>query len=164
MASTPRRPRWIRDSFDGDAPIESSINPRTGQPVRAAVVPPISIRRERVSIPDFWNDELAVSTIFLGESLQMLAEAPTVEDMVEFPYTVGAIRLVPRLGNTLTKSDTLSWVFQIYNPGNDGAETFFNRTAPVVLGDQTLPPDFDVVFGEGWAGRFGAPGPFFVSR
>jgi hypothetical protein len=151
----------IRDSFDGDAPIESSINPRTGQPVRATVVPPISIRRERVSIPDFWSDELALSTVFLGESLQMLSEAPTADDMVEFPYTVGGIRLVPRLDNTLTKADTLSWVFQIYNPGNDGgmpditinyefftqkdgAETFFNRTAPVVLGAQTLPPGFDV--------------------
>jgi len=152
----------IRDSFDGDAPVESSINPVTGQPVRGTVVPPIAVRRERVSIPDLWNDELAVSTVFLGESLQMLAEAPTVEDMAEFPYTVGAIRVVdPRLENTLTKADTLSWVFQIYNPGddggmpditinyefftqNDGAETFFNRTAPVVLGDQTLPPGFDV--------------------
>jgi hypothetical protein len=152
----------IRDSFDGDAPIESSINPRTGQPVRGPLIPPIVIRRERVSIPDLWNDELALSTVFLGESLQMLSEAPTVEDMVEFPYTVGAIRVVePRLENTLTKADTLSWVFQIYNPGddggmpditinyefftqNDGAETFFNRTAPVVLGDQTLPPGFDV--------------------
>jgi hypothetical protein len=152
----------IRDSFDGDAPVESSINPVTGQPVRGTVVPPIAILRERVSIPDLWNDELAVSTVFLGESLQMLAEAPTVEDMVEFPYTVGAIRVVElRLENTLTKADTLSWVFQVYNPGddggmpditinyefftqNDGAEAFFNRTAPVVLGPQTLPPGFDV--------------------
>lgn len=151
----------IRDSFDGEAPIESSINPRTGQPVRATVIPPIAIRRERVSIPDFFNDELTLSTIFLGESLQMLSEAPTVEDMVEFPYTVGGVRLVPRLDHTLTKADTLSWVFQIYNPANDGgmpdltinyefftqkdgAEVFFNRTAPVVLGAQTLPPGFDV--------------------
>lgn len=150
----------VRDSFDGEAPVESSINPVTGQPVRGTVIPPISIRRERVSIPDFFNDELALSTIFLGESLTMLPEAPTAEDMVEFPYTVGGIRLVPRLDHTLTKADTLSWVFQIYNPGNDGgmpdltinyefftvkdgAEVFFNRTAPVVLGDQTLPPGFD---------------------
>ena len=151
----------IRDSFDGDAPIESAINPVTGQPVRAAVVPPITILRERVTIPDLWNGELALSTVFLNESVEMLAEAPTPEDLAKFPYTVGGARIVPRLDSRLTKGDTLAWVFQIYNPGHDngmpditihyefytkkdGAETFFNRTAPVALGSAMLPPGFDV--------------------
>lgn len=151
----------LRDSFDGDAPIESAINPTTGQPVRAPVVPPITILRERVTIPDLWNGELAVSTIFLNESVEMLSAAPTPEDLAEFPYTVGGARIVPRLDNQLTKSDTLGWVFQIYNPGHDGgmpditinyefytvadgSETFFNRTAPVALGSRQLPAGFDV--------------------
>jgi hypothetical protein len=151
----------VRDSFDGEAPIESGINPTTGQPVRTTVVPPITILRERVAIPDLWNGELALSTVFLNESVEMLSEASTAEDLAKFPYTLGGARIVPRLDNRLTKADTLGWVFQIYNPGhdngmpditidyefytqNDGGETFFNRTASVALGSERLPPGFDV--------------------
>ena len=154
----------LRDSFDGEAPIESTINPVTGQPVRSAVVPPITLLRERVTIPDFWTGELAISTVFLNESVEMLSAPPTPEDLAKFPYTVGGARIVPRLDDTLKKSDTLGWVFQIYNPGHkggmpnitityefyekkDGAETFFNRTAPVELGPGPagmLPEGFDV--------------------
>jgi hypothetical protein len=152
----------VRDSFDGDAPIESSINPVTGQPVRAPIVPPITILRERVTIPNLWNGELALSTVFLNESVEMLSEEPAPEDLAKFPYTFGGARLVPRLDNRLTKSDTLAWVFQIYNPGHDngmpdiaityefftkdadGGETFFNRTEPVALSSEQLPPGFDV--------------------
>ncbi len=151
----------IRDSFDGEAPIDSAINPTTGQPVRTTVVPPITVLRERVTIPDLWAGELALSTVFLNESVEMLAEAPTAEDLAKFPYTLGGARIVPRLDNRFTKADTLGWVFQIYNPGhdngmpditidyefytqNDGGETFFNRTAPVALSSERLPPGFDV--------------------
>ncbi len=151
----------IRYSFDDDAPIERSLDPVTRQIIEQTVVPPITILRERVTIPDLWNDELQTSSVLLTQDVQPLQQAPTPEELAEFPYMVGPTRVIPRLSGDFGKQDVLGFVFVIYNTGhdggmpdvtvdydfytqNDGGEDFFNRTAPQQLGPQTLPPGFDV--------------------
>ena len=150
----------IRYSFDDEAPVEASID-AFGRQSRATVVPPITVLRERVTIPDLWNDELQTSSVLLTEDVQPLQQAPTPEELAEFPYMVGPTRVIPRLTGDFGKQDVLGFVFVIYNTGhdggmpdvtvdydfytqNDGGEDFFNRTAPQQLGPQTLPPGFDV--------------------
>ena len=154
----------IRDSEDGDAPIERVINPRTGQPQEVAFAPKIILTRERVTIPDLWNDELQTSTIFLAEQIEPLTEPPTPEELNLFPYTIGTTRIVPKLDDTYAKDGVLGFVFLIYNTGHDdgmpdvqvdydfhqvtaSGEDFFNRTAPQELSNRTLPDIFDVTEG-----------------
>ena len=154
----------IRDSEDGDAPIERVINPRTGQPQEVAFAPKIILTRERVTIPDLWNDELQTSTIFLADQIEPLTEPPTPEELNLFPYTIGTTRIIPKLDNTYAKDGVLGSVFLIYNTGHDdgmpdvqvdyefhqvtaSGEDFFNRTAPQELSNRTLPDIFDVTEG-----------------
>lgn len=151
----------VRYSFDGDAPVERSLNPTTRQVVEQTVVPPITILRERVTIPDLWNDELQTSSVLLTQDVQPLQQAPTPEELAEFPYMVGPTRVIPRLSAEFGQQDTLGFVFVIYNTGHDGGmpdvtvdydfytrsdgdEEFYNRTAPQEFGSETLPPGFDV--------------------
>ena len=150
----------IRYSFDGDAPVEASID-AFGFQRRLTVVPPITLLRERVTIPDLWNDDLQTSSLLLTQQVQPLQQAPTPEELAEFPYMVGPTRVIPKLDGNFGKQDVLGFVFVIYNTGhdggmpdvtvdydfyarNDGGEDFFNRTASQLLGPQTLPPGFDV--------------------
>ena len=150
----------IRYSFDGEPPVDASID-AFGRQSRATVVPPITILRERVTIPDLWNDELQTSSVLLTEDVQPLNQAPTPEELAEFPYMVGPTRVIPKLDGNFGKQDLLGFVFVIYNTGHDGGmpdvtvdydfhtvtadgDEFFNRTASQQLGPQTLPPGFDV--------------------
>ena len=147
-------------SFDGEPPVEASID-AFGRQTRVTLAAPITLLHERVTIPDLWNDDLQTSTVLLTQDVQPLQQAPTPEELAEFPYMVGPTRVIPRLNADFGKQDMLGFVFVIYNTGhdggmpdvtvdydfytqNDGGEDFFNRTAPQALGPQTLPPGFDV--------------------
>jgi hypothetical protein len=150
----------VRYSFDGEAPVEASID-AFGRQSRATVVPPITVLHERVAIPDLWNDELQTSTVILTQSVRQLTQAPSEDELARSPYMVGANLVEPRLNGDFTKQDLLGFVFAIYNTGHsrgmpditvayefytrtDGDDEFFNRTDPRTFNDQTLPPGFDV--------------------
>ncbi len=150
----------VRDSFDGDAPVERSID-AFGRTTSVVVVPPITILRERVTIPNLWNGELQTGSVLLIQDLQPLTQVPSEEEIAESPYLLTGFRATPRLSADFRKQDTLGFLFGIYNAGhnggmpditvgydfytrNDGGEEFFNRTAPQQLGSETLPPGFDV--------------------
>lgn len=150
----------VRDSFDGDAPVEVSID-AFGRQSRQTVVPPITVLRERVTVPDFWNDELQIGSVLLFRDLQPLTEAPTPDDIAESPYLLTGFRVAPRLDADFRQQDSLGFLFGIYNAGHnrgmpdltinytfytrsEGGEQEFNSTAPQALGSETLPPGFDV--------------------
>lgn len=150
----------VRYSFDGEAPVEASID-AFGRSSRATVVPPITLLHERVTIPDFWNDDLQTSSVILTQGVQQLTQAPSEDELARSPYMVGANLVTPKLDGDFTRQDLLGFVFAIYNTGHrggmpdiavnyefytrtDGGEEFFNRTDPQVRNDQTLPPGFDV--------------------
>ena len=150
----------VRYSFDGEAPVEASID-AFGRSSRQTLVPPITLLHERVTIPDLWNDDLATSTVILTQDVRRLTQAPSEDELARSPYMVGANLVEPRLSGDYTRQDVLGFVFAVYNPGHrggmpditinyefytrsDGGEEFFNRTDPIVRNDQTLPPGFDV--------------------
>jgi len=126
--------------------------------------PTILLKTERLTIPDFWNDELETSTIFLVENIEPLTEAPTQEEMILFPYTIASARIAPKFDSNYSAGSTLRFVFQIYNAGHTagmpnvqvtydfyqigtGGEEFFNRTPPQDLNSETLPAVFNLTEG-----------------
>ena len=150
----------VRYSFDAEAPVVASID-AFGRQSRATAVPPITVLHERVTIPDFWNDDLQTSTVILTQAVRQLTQAPSEDELARSPYMVGANLVEPRLNGDFTRRELLGFVFAIYNTGHsrgmpditvdyefytrtDGGEEFFNRTDPRVFNDQTLPPGFDV--------------------
>ena len=150
----------IRYSFDGEAPVEATID-AFGRQSRQTAVPPITVLHERVTIPDLWNDELQTSSIILTQAVRQLTQAPSEDELARSPYMVGANLVEPKLNGDFTRQDLLGFVFAIYNAGHrggmpditvdyefytrtGGGEEFFNRTDPQVRNDQTLPPGFDV--------------------
>jgi hypothetical protein len=79
----------------------------------------------------------------------------------EHPYLFGQTEFAPSPDNKFKKSDELSVLFQIYNPGLEAGkpnvtieysfhqklpegEKYFNKTNPQQLNAQTLPPTLDV--------------------
>lgn len=121
--------------------------------------------RARVDVPDFWNDQLQVSSVILPEVMETLAAPLTPEEQITSPYSLGTTRIVPKFDQDFGKQAELSLIFLVYNPGfadgskpditveyafhtrTDGGEEYFNRTNPQQFNAQTLPPEFDLEFG-----------------
>jgi hypothetical protein len=114
---------------------------------------PILLER-RVTVPDFWNDDLRLSTLILTSDMQLLAAPLQPKNQSEQPYTFGRAALAPTLTQTFNSSDVLTIVYQICNYAApdaaltanyqfyrvDGERRLFNGTPPQVLGDDDLPP------------------------
>jgi hypothetical protein len=121
---------------------------------RAHTSSPLVVHRS-VTIPDYWNDRLALSSIILVNRVNTLKAPLSPERQVEHPYTFGRAELVPAATTTFARGDVLSLAFQICNYGApdtdltaeytffhdvDGVRTVFNRTPPQLLTDSDLPP------------------------
>jgi hypothetical protein len=112
------------------------------------------ITHEAVTIPDFWNDEIALSSVILASDVRVLNASPSPKQQHEHPYTFGRAEVVPMPGTAFTPTDVLSIVYQICNYGapdsdlqadynfyrvDDGPRRLFNRTPPQQFGDEDLP-------------------------
>jgi len=121
---------------------------------RAKTSSPVVIKRT-VTVPDFWNDRLAVSSLVLVSGVQVLKTPLKSDEQEAHPYTLGLTEVTPRLSRSFAPDDPLSVVFQICNygaPDSDlvveynfyrtvrGERTLFNRTDPQRYGDTDLPP------------------------
>ena len=118
--------------------------------------------KRSVSLPDLWSGELATSTVIVLDRIEQLSAPLPPDQALANPYTLGTMRLVPRLDRAYLDSEELSLVVLIYNVGTTASGmpdvnveyTFntrgptgnevFNRTNPLVFNEQTLPPGFDV--------------------
>ena len=111
----------------------------------------------RVVVPDFWNDELRLSSLMLTSELQMLNAPLARKDQGERPYTFGLADAAPSLSLSFSAADVLTIVYQMCNYGApdsevtaeyrffrvdtaDGSRRLFNSTLPQVLKDEDLPP------------------------
>ncbi len=121
--------------------------------------------RQPLTVPDYWSDQLATSTLILAERVEPLTAPLSQEQQADQPYTFGSTQIVPVLDPTFDKTDDLSIVFLVYNPllGDDqtpdvlveysfyqqlgGAEEYFNKTNPQAFNGQTLPPQFNLAAG-----------------
>jgi len=134
-------------------------NPAKGATPRAAVL------RQNTTAPDYYNGELATSSIIIADSVEPLSKPVPADQQVEKPYALGSMEIVPATDEVFEKGQELSIIFMIYNPtlqdrkpdvnveykfhqrGADGSEKYFNRTPPTALNAQTLPPGFDLESG-----------------
>jgi len=118
-----------------------------------------------VTVPDYWSEQLATSSIILADQVEQLTAAPTDQQMITHPYTFGSTKVVPSTDHAFTKTDNLSIIFLVYNTAIDAnkkpdvqvdynfhqqvdtGEKFFNRTNPQLFNAETLPPQFDPAVG-----------------
>jgi hypothetical protein len=125
----------------------------------------VSVMRHTVTVPDFWNSELATSSVIVAERIDPLPAPLTPEQQVERPYALGAMEILPAASTKFTKQSELSTFMLIYNAKTDaankpditveynfftkqdGGEKPFNKTNPQNLNAQTLPPEFDFAMG-----------------
>jgi len=125
----------------------------------------IIVSLEQIEVPDYWNGELATSSIIAAASFQDLGQPLSQEEQRTQPYTFNTTQFVPKRDRGYLQSeDALTLLFFVYNPQLDGdqanvtvefdfhtvnaaGESFFNRTAPQEFNSQTLPAGFDAVNG-----------------
>ncbi len=124
-------------------------------------LPKIGVLKTQVVVPDFYNGELATSTILVADKVNMLTAAPSPDEARERPFVFGMQELLPAPDMEFKKSEELSIFFQVYNAGLDAngkpdltleyefhkvegtGEKFFNKTTPQVVNAASLPPQFD---------------------
>jgi hypothetical protein len=124
-------------------------------------VPKMGVLKTQVTVPDFYNGELATSTILVADKLNTLSAVPNPEEARERPFVFGMQELLPATDMEFKKSEELSIFFQVYNSGLDKTgkpdltleyefhkvegtgEKFFNKTSPQVANATNLPPQFD---------------------
>jgi hypothetical protein len=128
--------------------------------------PKISAVKQSVNVPDFWNTELATSSVIVAQRIDPLPAPLTPQQQADRPYALGAMEILPTFETKFTKKAELSTFMLIYNPKVDQAnkpdvsveynfyqklagqpEKFFNKTNPQNLNAQTLPPQFDLAAG-----------------
>jgi hypothetical protein len=131
-----------------------------------APAPKMSVLKNEVTVPDFWNGELATSSVIIAQRIDPLPAPLTPQQQSDRPYALGSMEIVPAPDTKFTKKSELSTFMLIYNPKTDtankpdvmveynfytkpaGAEKkFFNKTQPQNLNAQTLPPQFDLAAG-----------------
>src|SRR5262245_11304207 len=124
-------------------------------------VPKIGVLKAKVTVPDFYNGELATSTILIADKVNMLSAPINPDEARERPFVFGLQELAPAPDMEFKKSEELSIFFQVYNAGLDSAgkpnlelayefhkvegtgEKFFNKTNPQTVNASNLPPQFD---------------------
>ena len=142
-----------------------------------APAPKVSVLKKVVDVPDFWNGELATSSVIVAQRIDPLPAPLTPAQQAERPYALGGMEIVPAYDTKLTKKAELSTFMLIYNPkvvegvnkpdvlveynfcqaaaANQpkagepckAGEKFFNKTSPQTLNATTLPPQFDIAAG-----------------
>ena len=140
--------------------------PTPDKPPKNAPPPKTSAIRQTVTVPDFWNNEFATSSVIIAQRIDPLAAPLTPQQQADRPYALGQMEILPTFDTKFTKKAELSTFMLIYNPKVDkdnkpdvsieynfyqkqsGApEKFFNKTNPQNLNAQTLPPQFDLAAG-----------------
>jgi hypothetical protein len=127
--------------------------------------PKMSVLKQAINVPDFWNSDLNTSSIIVTQRIDPLPAPLTQQQQIERPYALGSMELVPAWDLKFSKKAELSTFLLIYNPKTDsankpdvvveynfytksgGTEKFFNKTNPQALNAQTLPPQFDLAAG-----------------
>jgi hypothetical protein len=130
-----------------------------------APAPKVSVIKQTITVPDLWGEDLNTSSVILAERIDPLPAPLTAQQMIERPYALGAMEIVPTIGGKLSKKAELSPFLLIYNAKTDAAnkpdvtveynfyskdasgEKFFNKTTPQDLNAKTLPPQFDFAAG-----------------
>jgi len=124
-------------------------------------VPKMGVLKTSVTVPDYYNGELATSTVLVADKVNMLSAPIGGDEARERPFVFGMQELLPAPDMEFKKAEELSIFFQVYNSGLDPAgkpnltleyefhktegtgEKFFNKTNPQTVNAANLPPQFD---------------------
>jgi hypothetical protein len=128
--------------------------------------PKLSMIKQTVTVPDFWNGDLATSSLIVAQRIDPLPTPLTPQQQADRPYALGQMEILPTFDTKFSKKSELSTFMLIYNPKVDAnnkpdvtveynfyqkpagqPEKFFNKTNPQNLNAQTLPPQFDLAAG-----------------
>jgi len=138
-----------------------AMKERTPEKASKDFKPKMGVLKAQVKVPDYYNGELATSTILIADKVNMLSAPINPEEARERPFVFGMQELLPAPDMTFTKAEELSIFFQVYNAGLDAAgkpnltleyefhkqegtgEKFFNKTTPQTVSAANLPPNFD---------------------
>ena len=113
-----------------------------------------AILKRTISVPDFWNDRLALSSLMLARDVRTLKAAFAGAQQVEHPYAFGTAEVIPVPDGVFTTDEALTVVFQMCNYGapdtdlsadytfyrTDGVRRLFNKTDAQHFSDADLPP------------------------
>ena len=83
----------------------------------------LALLREDVTVPDYGSD-LAVSSIFVARSINVLSRSLDPDDQIEQPFTLGTMAIEPLVGAeagppSIRQSAVLAIMFFVYNAGID---------------------------------------------
>jgi len=104
------------------------------------------ILRKTMTVPDFWTDQLALSSLILAKDMRRLKAPLAGKQQAEHPYAFGLSEVIPVTSASYTPDDVLTVVFQMSNYGApdadltadysffriDGPRRLFNRTDPLL--------------------------------
>ena len=150
----------------GDYDVYIAMSDSLGGPLPEDQQPPsVLMLREQVSVPNLWTTELQTSSGILLDLFEPSTEPLTRDELEKQPYSLGAMRIVPKHGRRFGKQDQLSLILLVYNPQltsdlkpdliveynfhqrTDAGEEYFNKTAPMQFNAQTMPPEWDHALG-----------------
>ena len=121
----------------------------------------IGVLKTSVTVPDYYNGELATSTVLVADKVNMLTAPVSGDEARERPFVFGMQELLPAPDMEFKKAEELAIFFQVYNAGLDpsgkpnltleyefhkvegSGEKFFNKTNPQTVNASNLPPQFD---------------------
>jgi GWxTD domain-containing protein len=76
-----------------------------------------SIKMEPVTVPDFWSEELALSSLLASAKVSQEKTGDKKEEFDVFSF--GRYALLPRFSQSYTKDESLNLFYYIYNMGRD---------------------------------------------
>src|SRR4029077_4423257 len=88
---------------------------------KGAPAPKASILKQSLTVQDFWNGELATSTVILAQRIDPLPAPLTPQQQADRPYARGTMEILPAFDTKLSKKSELSTFMLIYNPKVDSA-------------------------------------------
>tara|TARA_Y100000588_G_C14258266_1_gene926487 strand:+ start:1733 stop:2779 length:1047 start_codon:yes stop_codon:yes gene_type:complete len=143
--------------------LRDSKGPDAEEEELEAVVP--LLFREKVSVPNLWNDELQTSSVIVTAVVEPQNGMLSREEQLLYPYSQGNLRIEPKHDLNFGKTEELSFMMLVYNPEasdggvpdvtvqynfhqiTDAGEEFFNKTNPQEFNKDTLPPGFSLEAG-----------------
>jgi hypothetical protein len=161
LAGDPVKLNRVFMATAGTYDVYIAFKERVPEKAPKGTVPKMGVLKTKVTVPDFYNGELATSTILIADKVNTLTAAIGPDEARERPFVFGNQELLPAPDMEFKKSDELSIFFQVYNAGLDAngkpnltleyefhkvegtGEKFFNKTNPQVVNAANLPPTFD---------------------
>ena len=126
------------------------------------------VLKQTITVPNYWTEELATSTVILAEKIDILSAPLEQAQMKREPYTIGLMQIIPAKSKVFSKRSEFSFYLQVYNAklGEDKkpdvvvenkfyqkvateatGEKYFNSTSPQVFNAKTLPAQWDATLG-----------------